>query len=170
MRGGIGVQRDLRGHASVLHRAAQEEDNESLEVAKANPVPMSWHRLSTTLLRMLFVSALLSLPVGAADVTLRGRVVDENEAPVRAARVIVRPAAVSAASASERPPEAETDPAGAFSFTLSGPGDFLVSVERQGYYALKDTFTITAYTQAASTFRTFRLCREGSGWGIAPAN
>ena len=34
--------------------------------------------------------------------------------------------------------EALTDPAGVFEFTLPGPGDFLVSVEREGYYALND--------------------------------
>jgi len=59
-------------------------------------------------------------------VTLHGRVVDENDAPVRDARV-------SAASS-----QAQTDPNGRFSLNLPAPGDYLVSVERQGYYALKD--------------------------------
>ena len=89
------------------------------------------------------VFALASVPVCAADVTLRGRVVDENEAPVRAARVTARPAASStttapAISAPEGSLEAQTDPDGAFEIMLPGPGDFLVSVEREGYYALKD--------------------------------
>ena len=52
--------------------------------------------------------------------------VDENDAPVRAARVTVDHQ------------EAQTRPDGTFEFTLPGPGDFLVSVEREGYYALKD--------------------------------
>jgi hypothetical protein len=61
-----------------------------------------------------------------ADVTLRGRVVDENDAPVRGARVSL---------ASQ---ETQTDPTGQFLLTLPGPGDFLVSVSREGFYALKD--------------------------------
>jgi hypothetical protein len=61
-----------------------------------------------------------------ADVTLHGRVVDENDAPVLEARVVV--AGV----------EAQTDPTGAFTMTLPGAGDFSFSVAREGYYALKD--------------------------------
>ena len=34
--------------------------------------------------------------------------------------------------------DAQTDPTGVFKLTLPAPGDFLVSVEREGYYALKD--------------------------------
>lgn len=77
-------------------------------------------------LRLVVFSALTSFPLCAATVTLSGRVVDENDAPVRAAHVTVNSQ------------QAQTDPDGAFSFTLAGPGDFLVSVEREGYYALKD--------------------------------
>ena len=51
-------------------------------------VPMS----SAMLLGLLALSALLAVPLCAAEVTLHGRVVDENEAPVRAARVNVHPA------------------------------------------------------------------------------
>ncbi len=58
--------------------------------------------------------------------TLHGRVVDENDAPVRGARVTVQSS------------EAQTDPTGGFVLTLPGPGDFQVSVAREGYYALKD--------------------------------
>ncbi|SPE28885.1 exported hypothetical protein [Candidatus Sulfopaludibacter sp. SbA3] len=76
------------------------------------------------------VFALTAAPLGAAD--LRGRVVDENEAPVPAARVTARTAASSTLAA------AQSDPTGSFSLALPGPGDFLVSVEREGYYALKD--------------------------------
>jgi hypothetical protein len=83
----------------------------------------------------LAVSALIGLPLGAAEVSLHGRVVDENDAPVQAARVSVRPAE---AAASATPWEAQTGPTGAFTLTLSEPGDFLVSVECPGYYALKD--------------------------------
>jgi hypothetical protein len=63
----------------------------------------------------------------AAEVTLRGRVVDENDAPVRDARVRVSPAW-----------EGQTDPTGLFTITLSGPSDLLITIEHEGYYALKD--------------------------------
>ncbi|HEY6346135.1 MAG TPA: carboxypeptidase-like regulatory domain-containing protein [Bryobacteraceae bacterium] len=81
----------------------------------------------------MFLGLLAGPAATASDVTLQGRVVDENDAPVRAARVSVR-AAAGAANALE----AETDPTGAFTLTLPGPGDFLVSVEKEGYYALQD--------------------------------
>ena len=87
--------------------------------------------------RWLTIFALVALPLRADDVILRGRVVDEDDAPVRAARVTVRPAGA----------EAETDPTGAFTLTLPGTGDFLVSVEREGYYALKDQAVHGATTQ-----------------------
>jgi hypothetical protein len=93
------------------------------------------------------VCALSSFPLCAADVTLHGRVVDENDAPVRAARVDVRPAAASTIGASAGSWEAQTDPTGAFALTFPGPGDFLVSVEREGYYALKDRAVHVETTQ-----------------------
>ena len=89
-------------------------------------------------LGLFAVVVLMSFPLRAADVTLSGRVTDENDAPVRAARVTVRPAAVPATAPSASSSGAETDATGAFSLTFRAPGDFLVSVEREGYYALKD--------------------------------
>ncbi len=74
----------------------------------------------------------------AGDVTLSGRVVDENDAPVRDARVTARPAGASTAGAAAKPWETTTDPTGFFSLTLSQPGDYLVNVDREGYYPLKD--------------------------------
>jgi hypothetical protein len=99
---------------------------------------MSWQRPSAALLRVVAVSALVSAPLFPDDVTLRGRVVDENDAPVPGASVTARPATSSVPAPPEGPWEAQTDPDGAFSVTLPAPGDFLVSVEREGYYALKD--------------------------------
>jgi len=78
----------------------------------------------------LFVFLVSVLPLCAADVPLRGRVVDENDAPVPSARVHAHLAANSW--------DAQTDPTGAFTLTLPAPGDFLVSIAREGYYALKD--------------------------------
>ena len=76
--------------------------------------------------RVLVLLGSLLLPLSAADVTLRGRVVDENDAPVRAASLRVADAYT------------QTDPTGAFTLHLRGPGDYLLSVSREGYYALKD--------------------------------
>ena len=73
-----------------------------------------------------------------ADITLTGRVVDENEVPVPAARVSVVPAPGSQMAARQNPWETRTDPTGAFSVTLPSVGDFLFTVEREGYYALKN--------------------------------
>ena len=76
---------------------------------------------------------LVVFPLGAAGITITGRVVDENNAPVDAAHVAVR--ANNAAGATL---ETRTDPNGGFHFDLPGADDYLFSVERQGYYALKD--------------------------------
>jgi hypothetical protein len=83
--------------------------------------------------RRLAVLFLMAVPLDATDITLRGRVVDENEAPVANARVTLRPAAGAAASR-----EVLTDPHGAFTLAFPGPGDFLFNVEHEGYYALRD--------------------------------
>jgi hypothetical protein len=73
----------------------------------------------------LLVLASFVLPLGAA-VTFSGRVVDENDAPVQAAHVHVGAT------------DAQTDPTGIFKLTLPGPGNYLVSITREGYYAVKD--------------------------------
>jgi hypothetical protein len=108
---------------------------------------MCWYKPSIAFARFLVACALLSLPVCAADVTLHGRVVDENDAPVRAARVTMRPLTASSTVPPEGSRETQTDPDGAFELTLSGPGDFLVSVDREGYYALKDRVVHVEATQ-----------------------
>ena len=109
---------------------------------------------SATLLGLFALFPLIALPLCAAEVTLHGRVVDENGAPVRAAVVSVRaahasvpPAAGSAVAAPAKSWEAQTDPTGAFTLTLPQPGDYLVSVEREGYYALKDRAVHVETTQ-----------------------
>src|SRR5581483_8674583 len=71
---------------------------------------------------------------GAVDPELRGHVKDENDAPVAAARVTLRRAAASAPG----PWQTQTDPAGAFTLAVPDPGDYLLSVAREGYYELKD--------------------------------
>lgn len=69
-----------------------------------------------------------ALPLLAAGPALTGRVVDENGAPVRAARVTIQPGSLAA----------QTTPTGTFQIVLPAPGDYRVTVERQGYYALQD--------------------------------
>ncbi len=83
------------------------------------------------------LSVLAAFPLWA-DVTLTGRVVDENEVPVPGAHVSVVPAPGSPIPAPAKPWDTQTDPTGAFTLSLPAAGDFLVSVELEGYYALKD--------------------------------
>jgi hypothetical protein len=64
--------------------------------------------------------------------------VDEKEAPVAGALVVARPAASSAGAASAESREAHSGLAGDFILTLPDAGDYLVSVQREGYYQLKD--------------------------------
>jgi hypothetical protein len=80
---------------------------------------------------------LLASPL-VADITLTGRVVDENEVPVAAAHVSAIPAPGSAMPAPAMPWSAQTDRTGAFTLTLPAAGDYLINVEREGYYALKN--------------------------------
>ncbi len=70
----------------------------------------------------------------ASDVELNGTVRDENGTPVASAPVTVRPAPPSTGG----PWQSRTDPEGAFSLHLPTPGEYLISVQRQGYYELRD--------------------------------
>ncbi|HLI84768.1 MAG TPA: carboxypeptidase regulatory-like domain-containing protein [Bryobacteraceae bacterium] len=83
----------------------------------------------------MFLSFVAAPLLHAADIPLRGFVRDENSAPVAGARVTVRPAFDSISGG---PWQAQTDPEGAYSISLPVRGDYLVDVERQGYYQLKD--------------------------------
>ncbi len=69
---------------------------------------------------------------------LQGRVVDEKEAPVANALIVARPVASLAGEASAESREAHSGLEGDFILTLPDEGDYLVSVEREGYYELKD--------------------------------
>jgi hypothetical protein len=72
-------------------------------------------------------------PLYAADLTLSGRVADEDGAPVGDVHISVR-----VAGASQTLAQAQTGPSGAFEIVLPAPGDYLIDAERQGYYALKN--------------------------------
>ena len=67
----------------------------------------------------------------AAGVVLRGRVVDEKDAPVAGALIVARAASVESW-------EAHSGVSGDFILTLPDAGDYQVSVRREGYYELKD--------------------------------
>ena len=88
---------------------------------------------STSLLRLLAACALLTVTLRGADLVLSGRVVDENDVPIANAQITARPVTSPAPVL-----PAQTDPTGAFSITVPEPGDYLVSVHREGYYALTD--------------------------------
>jgi hypothetical protein len=81
--------------------------------------------------RIPVLALVLFLPAVHAQIILSGRVVDQNDAPVADARV-------SARRASEAPVETTSTPSGAFQLTLPAPGQYLVTVDRTGYFELKD--------------------------------
>jgi hypothetical protein len=78
----------------------------------------------------------LALPLCAADTTLRGRVEDEDNAPVAGAAISLR----SAGQPSAPTPtiQAETDVAGGFQLTVPQPGPYLITVSKTGFFALTD--------------------------------
>jgi hypothetical protein len=87
-------------------------------------------------LRLCLVCSLTAFALNAAEVTLGGRVTDENDAPVENVRVIIHPAPLT-------PPrtglwETRTIASGSFSVTLPEPGNYRIDAEREGYYQLKD--------------------------------
>ena len=69
----------------------------------------------------------------AADVTLQGRVVDENNAAVGGARISLASPSVIA-----MPLNAVTSPTGSFTFSLAQPGLYLITAESNGFFPLKD--------------------------------
>ena len=81
----------------------------------------------------IFLSALASFliatPLVCGQSLLTGHVVDENETPVGQARVTVVAGEVR---------QATSAPTGVFSVSLPGPGDYLINVQREGFYELRD--------------------------------
>jgi hypothetical protein len=78
-------------------------------------------------------AALATLAAGLASgqVVWSGHVVDQNESPVAQARVSARLAGGAAL-------ETTSGPGGQFRLALPGPGSYVVSVDRHGYFAIKD--------------------------------
>jgi hypothetical protein len=84
----------------------------------------------SSIVRFSLVTFAAAFPA-CAQVTLTGRVVDPNDAPVANARV-------SAHRANETPVDTSSGPSGTFRLPLPLAGTYLVSVEHPGYYALKE--------------------------------
>ena len=82
-----------------------------------------------TRIAWLALTGLAAAGIGTAQVTLSGRVVDENEAPVAGARV-------AAHLGAQAPVEGESGPSGDFRLTLPAPGAYLLDVNRAGYFQL----------------------------------
>jgi len=77
------------------------------------------------------VMTLIICASAMAEVRLPGRVLNENRAPVPGARVILE-------DRSGESVEAVTDVRGEFTFALSEPGLYKLSVEKEGYFSLRD--------------------------------
>jgi hypothetical protein len=80
----------------------------------------------------VLLAAVLAFAFEAAgQVEWNGRVVDQNDAPVAGARVRVRQGAQTALAA-------VSSPAGSFAIALPAAGRYLVTVDRAGYFQLRD--------------------------------
>lgn len=77
------------------------------------------------------LAALGAVMTVRAQVTLSGRVVDDDEAPVASARVWAH-------KGQQAPVETYTGPAGSFHISLPEEGQYLVSVESPGYFRMED--------------------------------
>ena len=75
-------------------------------------------------------------PISEAQVSLTGRVTDENNAPLAGARIWLR----SEKQADTETPNLQTvsDPTGAFLFHLQTSGDYLINAEREGHFRLRE--------------------------------
>lgn len=95
---------------------------------------------------MCFVPAVL----GAG---MAGHVKDETGAPVAGARVTLRPADPAASGSWQ----AQTDPGGVYSLDLPSPGEYLATVQREGYYQLNNQpVHVGASAEADFTLNTVR--------------
>ena len=87
--------------------------------------------------RLLLLGAFVALAGGvlhASAIAISGRIVDENDAPVGGARIIAK----SAGAPNSATIRAQTDPTGCFSASLPDAGDYSISVEREGFFELKN--------------------------------
>jgi hypothetical protein len=92
----------------------------------------------------LLLAGLALAGQASAQVGWNGRVVDQNDAPVAGARVRVQQEARAAL-------EAESSPTGSFVISVPAPGRYLVSVDRAGYFQLRDQAVEIAAGAAETT-------------------
>ncbi len=88
------------------------------------PICARWLRDWALLAALVFSTRALAQPL-----ELKGRVLNENEAPIGGAAVHIRPGNLQAVA----------NPDGAFSIEMPAPGDYFVTVEREGFYELRDS-------------------------------
>ncbi len=81
---------------------------------------------------VLIAIGLLLIPLASAETLVSGRVLDENNAAVGGARVTIH------ASGSPESNQSVTAPNGRFEVRLSGDGSYLVNVQHDGYFQLRD--------------------------------
>src|SRR5438874_13080910 len=81
---------------------------------------------SRRLLLFTLTVACAVLNVASAAVTITGKVVDENGAPVREARIVASRAGMESTASS--------DPAGAFRLEIASPGDYRLEAQRDGFF------------------------------------
>src|SRR4051794_13585943 len=87
------------------------------------PAPMSLRARTVRLM----IAASFCYAAACAEVSIAGRVVDENGIGVGGARIELH-------SVWGAPAVASSDPAGNFRATLPGPGNYAVRVERAGFF------------------------------------
>ena len=89
--------------------------------------------------RWVLAGLFVAVTANASAVGLTGHVKDESEAPVAGARItVIRAQNPVTPPIVGGPWQAETDAAGAFAIELPAPGDYLVGVEHEGFYELKN--------------------------------
>jgi len=82
----------------------------------------------------LWIALLIGVGNGAnAEVLLSGTVCNENAVPLPGAKVTIQPPGEAAGNI-----QLYTDPSGSFQHLLPAPGEYLVDVERSGYFPLLD--------------------------------
>ena len=88
-------------------------------------------------LRLLLVLTILAAPIvsTAQGLPVIGKVVDENDAPVRDAVISVT------RDASSTPIRATSDPAGIFRLEIPSPGDYHLQAEREGFFLFTNAKT-----------------------------
>src|ERR1700680_1394864 len=83
---------------------------------------------------LCLVLSFLGFRMFAADLTVRGRVIDEASAPVPGATISLR---LSGQPSSTTPPtQAAADPTGAFQAIVPQPGSYLVTVGQPDFFPL----------------------------------